>query len=116
MSKLAWKIRPTETLKLDSIKILDSKFVSFSNGSKQRIMALMRIRMGESIEDSRLDYSAALRSTLQQQRMRGLFDGLHRAGVPFLYVSMMAPSEQADAENDFIPLDNIKNISINQLD
>jgi DNA helicase HerA-like ATPase len=95
MSKLAWKMRPTETLKLDAIKILDSKFVSFSNGSRQRVMALMRIRLGETNEETRFDYTAALRSTLQQQRMRGLFDGLHRAGVPFLYVSMMAPSDQA---------------------
>jgi hypothetical protein len=42
VSRVAWKIRPTETLKLESVKILDSKFVSFSNGSRQRIMALMR--------------------------------------------------------------------------
>jgi len=105
MSRLVWKIRPTETLKLDSIRILDTKFVSFSNGSKQRIMALMRIRLGETIEDTKLDYSAALRSTLQQQRMRGLFDGLHRAEVPFLYVTMMAPSEQAEDEQPLFEFD-----------
>ncbi len=105
MSRLAWKIRPTETLKLDSIRILDSKFVSFSNGSKQRVMALMRIRLGDSNEEAKFDYTAALRATLQQQRMRGLFDGLHRAGVPFLYVTMMTPSEQGEDEQVLFEFD-----------
>lgn len=105
MSRLAWKIRPTETLKLDSIRILDSKFVSFSNGSKQRVMALMRIRLGDSNEGAKFDYTAALRATLQQQRMRGLFDGLHRAGVPFLYVTMMTPSEQGEDEQVLFEFD-----------
>lgn len=105
MSRLAWKIRPTETLRLDSVKILDSKFVAFSNGSRQRVMALMRIRTGESSEESKFDYSAALRSTLQQQRMRGLFDGLHRAGVPFLYMSMMTPSEAGEDDQVLFEFD-----------
>ncbi|HYB45345.1 MAG TPA: ATP-binding protein [Nitrososphaerales archaeon] len=105
MSKLAWKIRPTETLKLDSVRVLDSKFVSFTNGSKQRVMALMRIRLGEVNEEGRLDYTAALRATLQQQRMRGLFDGLHRARVPFLYLSMMTPSEQEEEDKEVFEFD-----------
>ncbi len=105
VSRLAWKIRPTETLKLESVKILDSKFVSFSNGSRQRVMALMRVRLGEGWDDGKLDYAAAMRITLQQQRMRGLFDGLYRAGVPFLYVSMMAPKESSDGEKELFEFD-----------
>ncbi|MDV3293749.1 MAG: ATP-binding protein [Nitrososphaerales archaeon] len=101
VSRLAWKIRPTETLKLESVRILDSKFVSFSNGSRQRMMALMRVRLGESLDDSKIDYAAAMRITLQQQRMRGLFDGLYRAGVPFLYLSMMAPAHSDEEEELF---------------
>jgi DNA helicase HerA-like ATPase len=37
--------------------------------------------------------------------MRGLFDGLHRAGVPFLYVSMMAPSERGEDEQELFEFD-----------
>ena len=92
LSKLAWKIRPSETLKLDAVRVLDSKFVSLASGSKQRMLALMRVRLSDGQEDAKLDYASTIRVTLQQQRMKGLFDGLYRAAVPFLYVSMMTPS------------------------
>lgn len=102
VSKLTWKIRPTETLKLQSIKIVEGKYVSLVNGSKQRVLALMRVRLMESSEETKLDYAATMRITLQQQRMKGLFDGLYRAEVPFLYISMMVPSsEEADEKEVF---------------
>ncbi|MDV3277414.1 MAG: ATP-binding protein [Nitrososphaerales archaeon] len=102
---MAWKIRPTETLKLESIRILDGKFVSLSNGSKERVMALMRVRLSDSSDESRLDYAATMRITLQQQRMRGLFDGLYRAGVPFLYISMMTPAQEEEEEKELFEFD-----------
>src|SRR5436853_161284 len=44
--------------------------------------------------------SGAIRNTIHQQRMKGLFDGLHKSGVPFLYITMMTPMKtREDAEN-----------------
>jgi Mrp family chromosome partitioning ATPase len=105
VSKLTWKIRPTETLRLQSIRILDGKFVSLINGPKQRVIALMRVRLTDGSDESKLDYAATMRITLQQQRMKGLFDGLYRAEVPFLYISMMVPSQNDDAEREVFEFD-----------
>jgi len=104
-SKLAWKVRPTETLKLQSVRILDGKFVSLSSGSRQRLMAMMRVRLTDSPEEAKLDYAGTMRIALQQQRMKGLFDGLYRAEVPFLYVSMMVPSPNQDPEKEVFEFD-----------
>jgi hypothetical protein len=92
VSRVSWKLRPTETLKLEAIRILDAKYLSLSNGSKQRILAMMRVRLTDAQDEPKLDYASAIKATLQHQRMKSLFDGLHRAAVPFLYVSMMTPS------------------------
>ena len=55
-----------------------------------------------SVEEPKLDYSAAVRITLQQQRMKGLLDGLHRAKIPFLYTMMVKPSNQDEEEENQI--------------
>ena len=106
MSRLMWKARPTETLKLDSVRILETKYLSFVNGSRQRVLALMRVRLTDGQEDQqKLDYASTIRITLHQQRMKGLFDGLHRAAVPFLYVSMMTPRAADEGERELFEFD-----------
>ena len=65
----------------------------------------MRVRLSEEPEDAKLDYASALKVTLQQQRMRGLFDGLHRAAVPFLYITMMAPTPAEEGETEMFEFD-----------
>ena len=105
VSRLTWKLRPTETLKLDAVRVLDAKYLSLANGSKQRLLALMRVRLSEGQEETKLDYASAIKATLQQQRMKGLFDGLHRAAVPFLYISMMAPAPAEEGEKELFEFD-----------
>jgi hypothetical protein len=51
------------------------------------------VRLSEEQEDSKLDYGAAIRVTLRQQKMKGLFDGLYKSKVPFVYITMMQPSD-----------------------
>ncbi len=101
LSKLSWKLRPSETIKVDSIRILDSKYLSLSKGNTQRLLALMRVRLAGGQEEMTLDYSGTIRITLQQQRMKGLFDGLYKSKVPFIYVTMMVPMEGEKEEEAF---------------
>ena len=64
-----------------------------SDGAKVRSTALFRVGVPDMADDPKVDYSSALRTTLQQQRMKGLFEGLRRAGVPFVYTMLMDHSE-----------------------
>jgi len=104
-SKVAWRVWPTTGIGLDDIRIVDGKNVAASDGSRIRHTALYRVRVPDLPEDSRGDYSAALRTTLQQQRMRGLFEGLRRAAVPFVYLMLMNESEDGDQENQVLQFD-----------
>jgi hypothetical protein len=92
--ELAWRLKPQDTIGLDRMMVCDGKYVSLSVGARLRLMALVRVRMPDVPRDVELDYGAALRTTLQQQRIRGLFDGLHRAAVPFLYTAMLSQEDQ----------------------
>ena len=76
----------------------DGKYMVVSDGARVRSMALFRVGVPDVADDPKVDYSAALRTTLQQQRMKGLFEGLRRAGVPFMYVMLMDhPGEAGDS-------------------
>ncbi|MDG6916106.1 MAG: ATP-binding protein [Nitrososphaerota archaeon] len=92
-SQVAWKLRPQARLGVEEMKVADGKYVSSADGSKVRSMALFRVGVPDVPEDARVDYSAALKTTLQQQRMKGLFEGLRRAGLPFVYVMLMSEAE-----------------------
>ncbi|MDG6898504.1 MAG: ATP-binding protein, partial [Nitrososphaerota archaeon] len=105
VSRIAWKIRPNETLKLNSVRILDGRFVSLISGHNQRLLAMMRVRLSDTQDEAKLDYAATMRIALQQQRMKGLFDGLYRAEIPFLYVSMMVPSPDDRLEAEVFEFD-----------
>ena len=96
VSRMAWKLRPQERIALDEVRILGSQYVSTSQGSRRRLMAFVRVQVPEVIEDPKIDYSAAVRTAVQQQRMKGLFEGLRRASVPFLYAVMLNQRENSE--------------------
>ncbi len=96
LSQAAWRLRPQVGIGLEDIRIADGKYVVASDGSKSRSLALFRVGVPDIAEDPRVDYSAALKTTLQQQRMRGLFEGLRRAAVPFVYVMLMNHAEEPE--------------------
>jgi DNA helicase HerA-like ATPase len=96
LSQAAWRLRPQASIGLQDIRIVEGKYVVSSGGSNVRSMALFRVGVPNSADDSRVDYSAALKTTLQQQRMRGLFEGLRRAAVPFIYIMLMNQTEGKD--------------------
>ena len=99
LSQAAWKLKPQTGIGVEDVKIADGKYVSFSNGAKVRSMALLRVSVPDLADEGGVDYSAALRSSLQQQRMKGLFEGLRRADVPFVYMMLMNHSEpRGDAQ------------------
>jgi len=104
LSRASWKLKPTETLRLDSVRIVESKYVSLSNGDRQRIMSVMRVSVPSPSEDPKVDYGATIRATLQQQRMKGLFDGLYRAAVPFVYIAIMKPDND-EGDNEIFEFD-----------
>jgi Helicase HerA, central domain len=76
-------------------------------GERARLLSLLRVGLGETDDDSKLDYSTAVRITLQQQRMKGLFDGLHRSKIPFLYLVLVKPGDQGDEDNQVFEFDLI---------
>ena len=85
-SQAAWRLFPQEAIGLQDLKIVDGKYLATSDGSRTRHLAFFRVGVPDVAEDPKMDYSAALKTTLQQQRMRGLFEGLRRAAVPFVYL------------------------------
>ena len=101
LGRIAWKLRPTENLKIDSLQIVDGRYVAVASGSRQRLWAFVRVRIQEPQEDPRLDYAFAMRISVQQQRIRGLFEGLYKAAIPFLYISMMSQEESTGEEERF---------------
>jgi len=87
---------PHAGIGLEDMRVADGKYVVSSNGSKARMLAFFRVGVPDLQEDPKVDYSAALKTSLQQQRMRGLFEGLRRAAVPFIYVMLMNETEPGD--------------------
>ena len=93
-AQAAWRVWPRAKIGLEEMRVADGKYVASSDGSKSRLLALFRVGIPDLQDDPKMDYSAALRTTLQQQRMRGLFEGLRRAAVPFIYLLLMNETEQ----------------------
>ena len=104
-AQAVWRVLPQAGIGLEDIRLVNGKCVAASNGSKVRLTALFRVGVPDLAEDSRVDYSAALKTTLQQQRMRGLFEGLRRASVPFVYMLLMNEAETHDEENSVLEFD-----------
>ena len=105
VSRAAWRLLPQSGLGVEEVRIFNGKYLAISNGSKTRYTAYFRVRVPELTDDPKTDYSAALKSTLQQQRMRGLFEGLRRAAVPFVYLVLTAPADGEDQENQMLEFD-----------
>ena len=96
MAQAAWRIFPRARIGLEEVRITDGKYAVASDGSKVRMLAFFRVGIPDLQEDPKVDYSAALKTALQQQRMRGLFEGLRRAAVPFVYVMLMNETEPGE--------------------
>ncbi|MDA4117463.1 MAG: ATP-binding protein [Thaumarchaeota archaeon] len=99
-SRFKWKLKGGIPIKVDSISVIEGRFLATSRSNNQRLFSLLRVHLSDSADDSKLDYSAAVRITLQHQRMKGLLDGLHRARIPFLYTMMVKPSHQDESEEN----------------
>ncbi|MDG6910352.1 MAG: hypothetical protein JRN08_08290, partial [Nitrososphaerota archaeon] len=82
-------MRPQTGIGLQEVGVWDGKYMVVSDGARVRNTALFRVGIPDIADDPKVDYSSALRVTLQQQRMKGLFEGLRRAGIPFVYTMMM---------------------------
>jgi hypothetical protein len=101
-SRFKWKLTSGVQIKLDSISVVEGRYLATSRSNNHRLFSLLRVHLSDSVEDTKLDYSAAVRITLQHQRMKGLLDGLHRAKIPFLYTMMVMPSNQDEEEENQI--------------
>ncbi len=104
-SRLKWKLRSAVPLRIDSVGIVEGRYLTVFKGDSARLLSLLRVGLGEDVDDSKLDYSTAVRITLQQQRMKGLFDGLHRSRVPFIYLVLVKPDEKGEEENQVFEFD-----------
>ncbi len=103
-SQVAWIVHPLERIQLQAPEVIDGKYVCTRKGSKVRLMAIVRVLVPDLAEDPKTDYSAAMKTALQQQRVKGLFEGLRRAAVPFLYTMMMNQRGE-DEESPFFEYD-----------
>lgn len=105
VTQLAWRIRPRDSITIGEIRISEGKYLQIADGSKIRLMSFMRVRVPDLEDDRRLDYSGALRSALQHQRIRGLFEGLQRAAVPFVYTTLVTESRESEKNRSLFEFD-----------
>ena len=101
-SRFRWKLTNSVPIGLDSVSVVEGRYLTTTRSNNIRLFSLLRVRLSDSVEESKLDYSAAVRITLQHQRMKGLLDGLHRAKIPFIYTMMVKPSNQDEADENQI--------------
>lgn len=99
-SRLRWKLSSSVPIKMDSLAVVEARYLASSRSNSTRLFSLLRVHLSETNEEPKLDYSAAVRITLQHQRMKGLLDGLHRARIPFLYMMMVIPTGADDEEEN----------------
>ncbi|HEV2389959.1 MAG TPA: hypothetical protein VGS04_04460, partial [Nitrososphaerales archaeon] len=77
VTRFKWKLaNGSVPIKLDAISVTEGRYLATTRSNNVRLFSLLRVRLSDSVEESKLDYSAAVRITLQQQRMKGLLDGL----------------------------------------
>ncbi len=107
LSRVGWSVRGSVAIRLGSLFIADGRYLVSTKGNGHRVFSLLRVRLSESPPDAKLDYSSSIKATLQQQRMKGLFDGLHRTRIPFLYLILVRPAdtESDDAEDQIFEFD-----------
>ncbi|MDG6966840.1 MAG: ATP-binding protein [Nitrososphaerota archaeon] len=100
LSRFRWRLRSSAPIRLDSVSVVDGRYLATTRANNVRLFSLLRVHLADQVDEARLDYSAAVRITLQHQRMKGLLDGLHRARIPFLYTMMVKPSNGSDEEEN----------------
>ena len=89
-------------IRLDSLSVVGGRYLATTKSNNIRLFSLLRVHLSDTVDEPKLDYSAAVRITLQHQRMKGLLDGLHRAKIPFLYTMMVRPTNQEEEDEDQI--------------
>jgi hypothetical protein len=99
-SRFKWRLNNAVSIRLDSISVVEGRYLVTARSNNLRVFSLLRVHLADTVEESNLDYSAAVRITLQHQRMKGLLDGLHRAKIPFVYTLMVKPSDQGEEEEN----------------
>jgi len=72
LSQVAWHVMPRAGIGLEDLRIADGKYAVATSGSRTRCMVFFRVGVPDFVEE-KTDYSAALKTTLQQQRLRGMF-------------------------------------------
>ena len=109
LSRVGWSVSGSVSIRMGSLFIAEGRYLVSSKGNRHRVFSLLRVRLSESPADAKLDYSSSIKATLQQQRMKGLFDGLHRTRIPFLYLILVRPAETEsdDAEGQVFEFDLI---------
>ncbi len=105
LSRLKWGLRGPAILKLDSISIMDGRYLMLSKGANNRLLSLLRVGLAANEAENTMDYASGIRATLQQQRMKSFFDGLHRSKVQFLYLILVKPSAETESENEIFEFD-----------
>ena len=100
LSRLKWSLRGSVPSRLASIHVTEGRYLAMARSNSVRLLSLLRVHLADSVEEPRLDYSAAVRITLQHQRMKGLLEGLHSAKIPFIYTMMVKPSSQEEEEEN----------------
>jgi hypothetical protein len=90
VSQASWRLRPQTGIGLEDLTIASGKYIVASSGTKIRCTVLFRICVSNNVEDRQTEYAHSLKVAIQQQRMSGLFEGLRRAGVPFMYQMIMS--------------------------
>lgn len=100
-SKLYWRIKQDVALDIDSVRIIHAKYLSVYRKERERIFTFMRVSIPQEENERRIDYSESIRITVQQQRMKGLFDALHKSKMPFIYLSLALPSRFDEADELF---------------
>jgi hypothetical protein len=98
ISRVKWRLFADAPIRLDSISTVDGRYLATSKGGNRRLFALLRVHLADAVEEPNIDYSTAVRITLQHQRMKGLLDGLHRAQIPFIYSIIVKPSNVDDRQ------------------
>ncbi len=100
LSRLRWRFRGSVPIKLDSVSIVQGRYLVMSRSGRRRLFSLLRVQLSDAEEEQKLDYAAAVRVTIQHQRMKGLLDGLHHARIPFVYALMVRPSDEAEERSE----------------
>lgn len=93
LSKIRWAISKHEIAPLEKIRIIESKYLAVNKGKKHRLFVFIRV-YAEGTGDETNDLSSGVKTAVQNQRIKSLFQGLRKSNLPFLYINAMLPSDE----------------------